>query len=78
MKTPLQKCVHHFIDAEGCCQTSRKTIWQQKAIIGKLVNNHLLLGLSVLKLVAHNQGHMRITNYVPIMHLHKRCKNAKV
>ena len=39
------------------------------------MNNYLLLGLSVLTLVALNQGHMRITNYVPITHLHKRwCK----
>ena len=66
VKTPLQKSLHHFIDAEGCCQTSCKTIWQQKAITGRLVNNYLLLRLSVLTLVALNQGRMRITNYVPI------------
>ena len=37
-----------------------------KGNTGKPVNNYLLLGLSVLTLVALNQGHMRITNYVPI------------
>ena len=36
------------------------------------MNNYLLLGLSVLPLVALNQGHMGITNYVPIMHLHNK------
>ena len=36
------------------------------------MNNYLLLGLSVLSLVALNQGHMRIANYVPITHLHNK------
>ena len=36
------------------------------------MNNYSLLELSLLTLVALNQGHMRITNYVPITHLHNK------
>ena len=36
------------------------------------MNNYLLLGLSVLTLVALNQRCMKITNYVPIMLLRNK------